>query len=104
MKTYSVAVIFSLLFVIVYTVCFYENIALFKYYPLVGEFHINSQPKTAGPPISWYGWLAVAALVSAPIAFLVPRRWGERISPTLAWLVPALVLVAVLVYEKRWFV
>lgn len=104
MKTYSAPVIFSLLFIIIYTVCFYFNIALFKYYPLVGEIHINSQPKTAGPPISWYGWLAVAALVSAPVAFAVPRRWGLRISPTLAWLVPALVLAAVLVYEKRWFV
>ena len=104
MRNYSSAVIFSLLFSVVYTLCFYFNVALFKYYPLVGEFHIDSQPKTAGPPISWYGWLAVAALVSLPIALIVPKAWGQRISPTAAWLIPALVLVAVLIYEKRWFV
>jgi hypothetical protein len=64
----------------------------------VAEFHIVSQPKNSGPPISWYGWLAVAAIVSLPIALAVPRKWGDRISPTAAW------LVAVLIYEKRWFV
>jgi hypothetical protein len=104
MKNYSSFIIFSMLFIIIYTLCFYFNIALFKYYPLVREFHIYSQPKSAGPPISWYGWMAVAALVSAPVAFLVPRSWGERLSPTMAWLIPTIVLVAVLVYEKRWFV
>lgn len=104
MRNYSRFVIFSMLFAIIYTLCFYLNIALFKYYPLVREFHINSQPKAFGPPISWYGWLALAALVSFPIALIVPRSWGNRISPTLAWLVPALVLLAVLIYEKRWFV
>ena len=104
MNSRSVPTVFSLLFVLTYTVCFYFNIALFKYYPLVGEFHVNAQPATSGPPISWYGWLGVALLVAAPIAFLVPRGLGGKISPTLAWLIPAIVLLAVLVYEKRWFV
>ena len=104
MRGYGSAVIFSALFSIVYTLCFYFNVALFKFYPLVGEFHIESQPKNAGPPISWYGWLAVALLVSLPVALIVPKSVSAKISPTIAWLVPALVLIAVLVYEKRWFV
>ncbi len=104
MKSRSAPVIFSLLFVLTYTVCFYLNIALFKYYPLVREFHVTAQPESAGPPISWYGWLAVAFLVSAPIAVLIPRSLGNKIPATVAWLVPAIVLLAVLVYEKRWFV
>jgi hypothetical protein len=103
-NNYSRYVIFSILFIIVYTLCFYFNIALFKYYPLVAQFHINSQPTRSGPPISWYGWLAVALLVSLPLALIMPRKLGNRISPTLAWLMPALVVIAVLVYEKRWFV
>ena len=103
MSNYSRFAIFSILFTIIYTLCFYFNIALFKYNPLVAEFHIDSQPKSAGPPISWYGWLAVALIVSLPVALAVPRKWGNRLSPTAAWLVPTLVLVAVLVYEKRWF-
>ncbi len=104
MTNYSRYAIFAIIFTIAYTIYFYFNIALFKYYPLVAEFHINSQPKNAGPPISWYGWVALAALVALPTALIVPRSWGNRIPPTLAWLVRTLVLVAVLIYEKRWFV
>ena len=104
MKGYGSAVIFSALFGIVYTLCFYFNVALFKYYPLIREFHIESQPKNAGPPISWYGWIAIALLISLPVSLAVPKSVGAKISPTVAWLVPALVLIAVLVYEKRWFV
>lgn len=97
-------IVFSIVFVIAYTLCFYFNVALFKYYPLVAEFHINNQPKELGPPISWYGWMAVAALVGLPIAFLLPRSWSNRLPTSYAWVIPMLVLVAVLIYEKRWFV
>ncbi len=104
MSNYGRVAVFSIVFIIVYTVCFYFNFALFKYYPLVSQFHIDAQPKTAGPPIAWYGWIAVALLAALPLAFIVPRRWSNRISPMAAWLIPTLVLVAVLIYEKRWFV
>jgi hypothetical protein len=95
--------IFSILFGIVYTLAFYFGIAAFKYYPLVHQFHIVDQPKTVGPPISWYGWIVTALLVSAPIALLVPRRWADRLSPTWAGLIPAALIFLVLIYEKRWF-
>lgn len=95
--------IFSILFGIVYTLAFFFSLALFKYYPLVRQFHIDDQPKTAGPPISWYGWIATALLVSLPIALAVPRRWADRLSPTWAGLIPAALVVIVLIYEKRWF-
>jgi ABC-type Fe3+ transport system substrate-binding protein len=95
--------IFSIAFGIVYTLAFYFNVAVFKYYPLVHQFHIADQPKTAGPPISWYGWIVTALLVSAPLALLVPRRWADRLSPTWAGLIPAALIFLVLIYEKRWF-
>ena len=104
MKTYSSTVIFSMLFSVIYTACFYTGYAPFKYYPLVGEFHMADQPKVSGPPISWYGWVVTAFVVSAVVALIVPRRWSDRLSPTIAWLVPTIVLAAVLIYEKRWFV
>ncbi len=96
--------IFSITFGIVYTVEFYLNWTLFKYYPLTRQFHIEDQPVKAGPPISWYAWIVGALIAGALIASLIPRRWSDRLSPTFAWLAPALLIVAVLVYEKRWFV
>jgi hypothetical protein len=95
--------IFSIVFGIVYTLAFFFSVAVFKYYPLVHEFHIANQPNTAGPPISWYGWIVTALLVSLPLALLVPRRWADRLSPTWAGLIPAALIFLVLVYEKRWF-
>lgn len=95
--------IFSIAFGIVYTLAFFFNAALFRYYPLIGQFHLGDQPKQAGPPISWYGWLATALVVSLPIALAVPRRLADRISPTWAGLIPAALIVLVLIYEKRWF-
>jgi len=95
--------IFSIVFGIAYTLAFFFNVAAFKYYPLVHEFHIAGQPKTAGPPISWYGWIAVALLVSIPVALAVPRRMADRISPTWAGVIPAALVLIVLIYEKRWF-
>jgi hypothetical protein len=95
--------IFSILFGVVYTLAFYFNLALFKYYPLVGAFHVADLDKKAGPPISWYGWIATALVVSLPITLLVPRRIADRLSPTWAGLIPVALVVLVLIYEKRWF-
>jgi hypothetical protein len=54
--------------------------------------------------ILWYGWIATAALASAAIAFAVPRNVAERLWPGWAWIVPTGVVVATLIYERRWFV
>jgi hypothetical protein len=103
MKGHGRFSIFSISFGIVYTLAFYFSVAAFKYYPLVGQFHIDDEPKTAGPPISWYGWIVTALLVSVPLAVIVPRRWADRLSPTWAGLIPAALIFLVLLYEVRWF-
>jgi hypothetical protein len=95
--------IFSIIFGVVYTAAFYFNLTPFKYYPLVGAFHIADQGKQAGPPISWYGWVIAAFVISLPITLLIPRRVADRLSPTWAGLIPVALVVLVLVYEKRWF-
>ncbi len=95
--------IFSIGFGIVYTLAFYFNLAVFKYYPLVGQFHVDSQGKEAGPPISWYGWLVSALLVSLAVTFLTPPRLANRLSPAWAGLIPVALVILVLIYEKRWF-
>jgi hypothetical protein len=97
-------VIFSMLFGVVYALCFYFNWPLFAYYPQVNEFHFSGQLlETSGPPILWYGWMATAALASGVAAVIVPRGVAARVSPTIAWIVPAATIVVILIYEKRWF-
>ena len=50
----------------------------------------------------WLG--AAAAVVSAAIAVVVPRRLAERMRPIWAWAVPLIIVVLLLIYERRWFV
>ena len=95
--------IFSMLFGIVYLTCFYMDWAPFRYYPDHRTFHIKVTPQD-GLAILWYGWVTAAALVSAAIAMLVPRRLAERLGPGWAWAVPLVIVVLLLVYERRWFV
>jgi hypothetical protein len=96
--------IFSTLFSVLYTLAFYFNWQMFRYYPQLGEFHLDLlPPKTSGPPINWYGWIATAAAASALAAFLVPRKAAERLPSSVCWIVPFAVVVVVFVYEKHWF-
>jgi hypothetical protein len=95
--------IVAILFGAVYGLAFYYDLALFRYYPETNRFHWQTHPD-AGPVILWYGWLATAGLVSTAIALVVPRSISDRIPPTWVWLAPALTTLAMLFYEKRWFV
>ena len=94
--------IFSMLFGIVYLTCFYMDWAPFRYYPDHRTFHLKVTPQD-GPAILWYGWVTAAAFVSAAIALLVPRQLAERLGPGWAWAVPLVIVVLLLVYERRWF-
>jgi hypothetical protein len=95
--------VFSLLFGLTYMACFYYTVAPIRYYPMLGTFHLEAQPEAAGPPILWYGWLAAAAVLSGVIAVLVPRRLAERLWHGWLWTVPALTVVGIFIYERRWF-
>ena len=95
--------IFSMLFGIVYLTCFYMDWAPFRYYPDPRRFHLRITPQD-GPAILWYGWVAAAAVVSAAIAVAVPRRLAERLSPGWVWAVPLVIVILLLLYERRWFV
>jgi hypothetical protein len=95
--------IFSMIFSIVYTICFYYNWALFRYYPAYAQFSLGPLGPEAGPAITWYGWIGWSVVVAGVVALIVPRRVAERISPTLVWGVGAAVLIGIAVYERRWF-
>ena len=95
--------IFSILFGIFYVVAFYYDLALFRYYPEVSQFHWL-RTDGIGVVILWYGWIATSALASAAISFAVPAGMAERFWPGWAWIIPTAVVVGTLIYERRWFV
>ncbi len=100
--------VFSIVFGVAYLGFFFINQvwqwSLFGYYPVLHQFRHASLPvATAGPAITWYGWLLGAAVISLVVSFMTPRRLAERLGQDWVWTVPALVLIVTLVYERRWF-
>ena len=96
-------IIFSVAFGVLYLVAFYYDLALFRYYPEVSEFHWLRRDDL-GVVILWYGWIATAGLASAAIAYAVPRSMADRLWPGWAWIIPTASVVVMLIYERRWFV
>jgi hypothetical protein len=73
------AITFGIAFAILYTVFERLNWPLFTYHPAVGklDFWMQRARSGEGPPMYWYGWLALAfpcALVVGWIATLLPSR------------------------------
>ena len=69
--------IFSILFGVFYLVCFYYDLALFRYYPEVGQFHFLRNDGL-GVVILWYGWIATSAICPAT----AERKTASPRSPT----------------------
>ena len=112
MTRYAQFKTFAIVFGVAYTLCFYLNsvypmsawFAPIRYYPSIAEWHLERQPpETAGPAILWYAWLAEAFVFSVVVSLLVPRKVADRLPHSSVWMVPALLIVAILVYERRWF-
>jgi hypothetical protein len=95
------ATVFSLVGTIAYTVAYYVNLPLFRYYPLSGVFSFYPRPN-AGFAIFWYGWIAFAIATGAIATFVFPRRWLNRVPGDLSWIGLTLAIFATLIYEQRW--
>ena len=77
------AITFGIAFAILYTVFERLNWPLFTYHPAVGklDFWMQRARSGEGPPMYWYGWLALAlpgALVLGWIATMMSARWLHR--------------------------
>jgi hypothetical protein len=77
------AITFGITFAILYTVFERLNWPLFTYHPAVGklDFWMQRDRSGEGPPMYWYGWLALSlpgALVLGWIATMIPGRWLHR--------------------------
>jgi hypothetical protein len=61
-----------------YTVYERLNWPLFTYHPVLSVVDFGRQPAGVGPPMFWYGWIALSAIsafVVASVATIVPARW-----------------------------
>src|SRR5438477_6302826 len=82
-KFATFAITFGIAFAITYTVLERLNWPFFTYHPAVGkiDFWMQRARSGEGPPMYWYGWLALSFPVAAIIgwiATLVSREWLMR--------------------------
>ena len=77
-KSGTFAITFGIAFPLLYTVYERLNWPLFTYHPVLSVVDFGRQPAGVGPPMFWYGWIALAALsalVVTCVATIVPARW-----------------------------
>ncbi len=85
-----------------YVLAYANEITLFYYYPMVGEWHLLPQGEALGPRITYYGWKAIGALAGA-LALLVPARWCARLPVDTVWVGASLLIAVVIFHESHWF-
>ena len=102
------AITFGITFVVLYTVFEQLNWPLFTYHPAVGklDFWMQRPRSGEGPPMYWYGWLALSGIGAVAVSFvatLLPRPWLYRATVfccVLAALWPALLVAAAFIADR----
>ena len=105
------AITFGIAFAILYAVLEQLNWPLFTYHPAVGklDFWMQRARSGEGPPMYWYGWLALSfagAAVLGSIATMISAQWLHRATIfccVLAALWPALFALAVYIADQASF-
>jgi hypothetical protein len=80
-KVGTFAITFGIAFALLYTVFERLNWPLFTYHPVSGRLEFWKQMSGVGPPMFWYGWMALAAvsaLVVGWIGTMMSREWLNR--------------------------
>lgn len=85
-----------------YVLAYSQDVTLFYYYPMVGEFHWLPQPNALGPRITYYGWKAIG-LAAGALALLLPGRWTARLPADTVWVGALLLVFVVCFHEMHWF-
>jgi hypothetical protein len=102
------AITFGITFAVLYTVLEQLNWPLFTYHPAVGklDFWMQRPRSGEGPPMYWFGWLALAGIGAVAVSFvatLTPRPWLYRATVfccVLAALWPALLVAAAFIADR----
>jgi len=108
MSRYARFKVFSPLYGASYTALFLYSeacqCAWFRYYPVLGRFSGEPLPLAeAGLPINWYSWVLAAFLISVVGMVIVPRSLAARMPGSVVWGLTLVVILVIVVYERRWF-
>ncbi len=109
MKVARVLPVFSAAYAVIYLVAMYENLALVTYYPRLRQWFaltVTDLPKSAGPGMYWYGWIATALVGAAIVALLalaVPERPLARFMSVASWAAPLGVVLIIVFLLRGWF-
>ena len=95
--------VFSLAASVAYVCAYYFNLSLFEYFPVTGELRFGAESNPTEQTMHLYGWFTTAILVGTAVTFAVPRKWAARLPPDLLWAFAVVLVVAVFMYERRWF-
>jgi flagellar biosynthesis protein FliQ len=77
---------------------------IFFYYPLTQEVSRTRLTVKSGPSMHWYAWIVTAFVIASVLSAIVPRSWTKSLDRSLAWIPAVLAIIAILVFEKKWFV
>jgi len=98
--------VFAGVFSFVYYLCFVLGYTPVRFYPLDNTITMQDLPRSAGPAMGWYTWIvigAVAGLIAAVIAYVVPKNFSEKYGALLSWAIPGAVCIWILYVERHWF-
>jgi hypothetical protein len=90
------AIVFAIVYPIVYIAATEVNLAAFTYHSALGQFTAGPTKSINGPAMYWFGWMttsAVAAAVVAGIAAYLPASLTQKLPAAMAWLVPGAAMV-----------
>ena len=90
------AVVFAIVYPIVYITATEVNLAAFTYHSAIGQFGLGPNKPIAGPAMYWFGWMTTSAVVAgviAGIAAYLPVTLTQKLPAATAWMVPLLAMV-----------
>jgi hypothetical protein len=90
------AIVFAIVYPIVYITATEINLAAFTYHSALGQFGLGPNKPINGPAMYWFGWMTTSAIVAgviAGIAAYLPSTLTQRLPAATAWVVPLLAMV-----------
>lgn len=93
---------FGLVFCLCYPLFLTLDWHLFLYYPLHGQWSLESLPESAGPAMQWYGLTVAAALAGGAAGLILTDGNAARAMSRWVWAI-AVTSIAACVYLLRGF-